>query len=284
LSAPARELPLPADELDRVLAFVADERGIDFRDYRREPILRGIRQRIELRGDGSAAAYLQRLASDGQEVDRLVEAVVVPWSGFFRDPPVWTALARVVLPALLQEHPRQPLRTWCIGTATGEEAWTMAMLLEDACGARGDGFDLLASDLDRRTLEGARAGCYTPAVAAEVPPTYRARFLVAEGNRACVTPALRARVRFAYHDLLGRTLAPPEAVVASFELVLARNVLIYFDRRLQQKALERIAGTLEPGAALVLGRVETMPRPLEERFIPFADVEPDLRVFRYVGA
>jgi chemotaxis methyl-accepting protein methylase len=197
---------------------------------------------------------------------------------------LWEAMAQVVLPALLDSHRARELRSWCIGAATGEEAWTLAMLLGEACASatRRRAFALLASDLDRRTLEIARQGCYEREALAAVPDPYHG-FLLNEGERLSVAPHLRATVTFAYHDLLGRTLAPPEAVIASFELVLARNVLIYFDRRLQQKALERIAGTLEPGAALVLGSVETMPTALRPRFVPFAGVDPDLRVFSYVG-
>ena len=281
---PDHERPLGADEVQAVLAVVADERGLDFRDYRPEPILRGIRQRLEVTAV-APGDYVQRLRTDAGEIDRLVEALVVPWSGFFRDPPVWNALTRVVLPALMLAHAGRPvpLRAWCVGAATGEEAWTAAMLLADTCTRAGGSYDLLASDIDRRTLEIARAGCYPAAAVAEVPASYRERFVDTAGAQCCVTPALRQGVRFAYHDLLGRTLAPAEAIVASFELVLARNVLIYFDRRLQQKALERIGGTLEPGAALVLGKVETMPVALRERFVPFAGVDPDLRIFSYVG-
>jgi chemotaxis methyl-accepting protein methylase len=285
LQVPGPDPAAGLEQLDQILAVVAEERGIDFRDYRREPILRGLHQRMEAAGEVSAARYLARLRTEEGEVERLVAALLVPWSGFFRDPPLWVALANVVLPQLFRGHAGRPLRAWSVGVATGEEAWTAAMLLAEACEPRSEAtFELLASDLDRRALEHARAGSYPGAVVADVPAPYRGRFLIAEQERVCVAPALRERVRFAYHDLLGRTLAPAEAVVASFELVLVRNVLIYFDRRLQQKALERIAGTLEPGAALVLGNVETMPATMRERFVPFAGIDPDLRVFSYVGA
>jgi chemotaxis methyl-accepting protein methylase len=284
LQVPAPDPPAGLDELDQILALVADERGIDFRDYRRDPILRGLRQRMRAAGEVSQGGYLERLRGEGAEVDRLIEALVVPCSGFFRDPGVWRALGGVVLPRLMSGLAGRPLRAWCVGAATGEEAWTMAMLLAEAGRRAGAArFDLLATDLDRRTLEIARAGDYPGTALDEVPEAYR-DLLPRAGSRLQVHQTLRQQVRFAYHDLLGRTLAPVEAVVASFELVLVRNVLIYFDRRLQQKALERIAGALEPGAALVLGSVETIPLPLRGRFVPFAGVDPELRVFSYVGA
>src|SRR5205085_559391 len=120
--------------------------------------------------------------------------------GFFRDPPLWRAMAEVVLPALRRAYPGRDLRAWCIGAATGEEAWTLAMLLAEAC-ATAPSFALIASDLDRRTLELARLGCYAAEAVLSVPPSYR-RFLAQQGSRVSVTAELRAPVRFAHHDLL----------------------------------------------------------------------------------
>ena len=118
-----------------------------------------------------------------------------------------------------------------------------------------------------------------------MPERYRRRYFhqTADGGLT-IAPRLRSSVRFAYHDLMGQTLAPAEAVIAAFDLVFVRNVLIYFDRRLQQKALERIAATLEPGAVLVMGPVETVPAALSDRFSVFPAVAPETRSYRYLGA
>jgi two-component system, chemotaxis family, CheB/CheR fusion protein len=277
---------LATDDLEAMLNQVARDRGIDFRDYRRETIERGIQTRMHLLGEATGSAYLRRLRAEKDEISELVQSLVVPWSGFFRNLPMWKALTDQVLPAITQVHlERTPLRAWCIGAATGEEVWSLAMLLRETCtGPGGPSFSLLATDLDRRALATAEAGSYPIENTRSIPPRYFERYLQSDGDRVQVRPILRDHVRFAYHDLVGKTLAPPEAVIASFEIAFARNVLIYFDRRLQEKALERIAAVLEPGAVLVLGPVETLPVSFHQRFFPFAGTPPQLRIFSYLGA
>jgi two-component system CheB/CheR fusion protein len=175
----------------------------------------------------------------------------------------------------------RPLRVWAVGVATGEEAWSVAMLLAEAAGPGPAGrFEVLASDVDDSSLAVARHGRYPERAVAAIPSPLRARYLEAAGAAWDVAGALRPYVRFAEHDLVGRVLAPREAVVASFALVLVRNVLIYFDRRLQHKALERLAAVLEPGGALVLGDAETLPAAFVGRFAPFPGVDRRLRIYR----
>jgi chemotaxis methyl-accepting protein methylase len=280
---------LPAEAVEPVLAAVARLRGVDFRDYRRETIVRGIVARLQSRPElgGQSGepvdlcqAYTRVLESDEDELNRLLETLVIPCSSFFRNPAVFAALESEVLPRLAREHlERHPLRIWCVGVATGEEAWSLAMLLTSLCERpAGLEWQLLASDIDRRALRVAEHGRYPLASAAAVPDRFR-RFLVQEGEQVEVASALRDRVRFAQHDLLGVQLAPVDAVVASFDLVLCRNLLIYFDRRLQEKALERVAATLDADAVLVLGQVETLPERLQPRLAPYPGLDPDLRIF-----
>jgi chemotaxis methyl-accepting protein methylase len=266
--------------LEPILAEIARRRGIDFRDYRPDSVLRGVRARMTERGETDLERYRHSL-DDDTEITRLIEAMVVPWSRFFRDTPVFEALGDRVLPALAFNHlEHRPLRAWCVGAATGEEAWTTAMLMAEVCDAPGGpGWELFATDIDRRTLAAAESGHY-PAVSVEpVPERYRSKYLIPDGDRFVLAPALRSRVRFLFHDLLGTTLAPSAAIVAAFDLVLLRNVLIYFDRRLQEKAVARLAAVLPPGGVLVLGEVETLPGPVVEHFDMYPGLDPALRIF-----
>ena len=264
-----------------MLGTVARMRGIDFRDYRRETIVRGITARMQAQQQASADAYANILDGNDGEVSSLLETLVIPCSSFFRNSPVFQALESQVLPRLALDHLElRPLRAWCVGIATGEEAWSLAMLLDSLSRRPGSpDWQLLASDLDRRSLRIAELGRYPQASVAPIPPELRRRYLTEHGDGAEVDPELRRRVRFAHHDLLGAQLAPTESVVASFDLVLCRNVLIYFDRRLQEKALERMAATLEPGGALILGEVESLTDGMHARLLPYPGLDPDLRIF-----
>jgi len=149
----------PDGAFHRILSVVADRRGIDFRDYRPEALRSRLEARMRAVGCVDLAAYHARLTAERDEVDRLLESLVVPVTEFFRDGWVFRELAERVLPTL--PAARGILRAWVVGTATGEEAYTVAMLLAEAAARhRGRGFEVLASDLDQRSLEVARRGLY----------------------------------------------------------------------------------------------------------------------------
>jgi two-component system CheB/CheR fusion protein len=257
---------------DEVLGLLASRRGVDFRDYRDDTLERGLRGRLQALDCPGLADYRRLLDEDPGEVDRLLRSLVVPYTGFFRDANVFAALRQEVLPRLFERSP--VVRAFSVGVATGEEAWTVAMLLADASAGRP--FEVIATDLDGDALEVGRRGRYRPEVLAAIPPSFRDRFI--EGNE--IAPGLRGHVRFARHDLMGRVLAPAEAVLASFGLVLARNVLIYFERRLQRKALDRLAAVLEPGGALVLGDSESLPLDFGGLVEHHPGVDPQLRIYQ----
>ncbi len=274
-------MPPPSpEELAAILDLVAERRGIDFRDYRSPALDRGVLDRMARTSCGTGAEYRSRVAGDPGEVGRLVAALVVPVTEFFRDPAVFEALERSVLPDLARgARARGLLRAWVAGAATGEEAWSVAMLMAEAC-RDGPGFEVIASDIDPRSVVAAGTARYPREAVATVPAPLRARYLEVGEAEAIIAEPLRQRVHFSQHDVMGHQLAPVDAIVASFDLICFRNVLIYFDLRLQRKALERLVSELEPGGALVLGAVETMPRPLESAFEPYPGTAPTLRIFR----
>jgi two-component system, chemotaxis family, CheB/CheR fusion protein len=266
--------------VEHLLELVARRRGVDFRDHRRAAIERGIAARLRANGISEIAEYADRLAHDDAETDRLIEALVVPVSSFFRDREVFDALEKSVIPDQLART-AGPLRTWVAGVATGEEAWSWAMLMawcREMLG--GPPIEVLGTDVDERSLAVARAGRYPAASANEVPQRFRSRFLDPGGDAMVVPHELRNHVHFAQHDLVGPVLAPPEAILASFQIISFRNVLIYLDQRLRRKALERLRAILKPEGVLVLGLVETLPADLEASFVPYPGTEAPLHIFK----
>ena len=259
---------MPYPLLLEILTFVSQRRGIDFRDYRRDTLRRRAQSRVRATGCTDLAAYHSFLVTDREEVDRLIETLVVPVTEFFRDAWTFRELDRRVLTLLAARN--APSRAWVIGAATGEEAYTLAMLLAEASmRGTGSGFEMIASDLDRRSLDVARAGVYPAAAAVGIPHELYPRYFRPDGSGIRIVDSLRNRIRFAQHDLVGPSLAPQEAIVAAFDIVLCRNVLLYFDAALRAKALARLAGVLEPGAVLMIGHSELLPGESERHFQPY---------------
>ncbi len=238
-------------------------RGIGDADcYKATCLHRRVAMRMRARGVDSLAGYARLLARDAGERDRLRETLSVGVTGFFRDPDSWKRL-RETLEAE-PPHPGAPVFAWSMGCATGEEAWSLTMLLSAVVrGARaGAGFQVLASDVDDRALAIAQLGSYDEVdetaihgVAPEcAAPPGDGPFEVGE--------ELRDRVRFRREDLT--RVEPP---TDHFDLVCCRNVLIFLSREGQGRVLDRAVKSLRPGGILMLGRTES-PGAVEDKLTP----------------
>ncbi len=240
------------DEADqrRVLAVIQRRRGADFHDSRPRLVEACIGEAYARAGSPPAGAWLDGLEHDDAALDALVRALRVRVTSFFREPETFAMLAEKVLPELMAHQPLQAtLRAWVIGCATGEEAWSLATVLREACGPVG--YSVFATDSDPTAIVAAREGTYTRSQG--LSPTQWTRDFHDRGEPH---PALRARVRFAVHRFMGPERAPRDVVLPLFPLVLCRNVIMHFDPRLQAAAWARLAETVAPGGALVVGESE----------------------------
>lgn len=191
--------------------------------------------------------FLARLAGGDQAaVTALVEHALVKETYFYRHPEQWASVTR----QLAALPPEVPLAAWSAGCATGEEAYTLAMVLHDA-GRRGGSDRVLGTDISARALAVARAGRYREWSLRALPDTLRARHFTAEPGALCVGAERRAPVRFAQHNLLG---APPPG--GPFDLVACRNVLLYFKPAAARAVLGRLHASLRPGGLLLVGPIE----------------------------
>ena len=189
--------------LDRLLDQVARARGFRGDVYKQGCILRRLAVRMRARGAHSYDAYAELLRGDPGEYDRLLDALTINVSRFYRNPETWDALARTVLPALAAAR-GGAVRAWSAGCAAGEEPYTLAMLLMERVrrdGGRGYPPVIDASDYDRASLERAAAGCY-PREALKDLPADLARRYFQPGDPAELVPEVRRPVRFARHDLV----------------------------------------------------------------------------------
>ena len=262
------------DELSTLLERIHERSGIDFSTYKPATILRRLRGRMNATSRRTLASYAAHLESDPEEYARLVNSLLIKVTEFFRDPKLFEYLREHVLPELIAEarHERRELRLWSAGCSTGEEAYSLAITVAEALGddAAWPDIRIFATDIDREAISFARRGTYPPGALKSLPAGVRDRYFVKSDGRFEVAKRLRALMVFGEHDLGERAPFP------RIDLLLCRNVLIYFAVPMQQVALETFAFSLRPGGRLALGTSETvMTRPE-----PFEEEQARLRVYR----
>ncbi|WP_019936775.1 CheR family methyltransferase [Bordetella sp. FB-8] len=251
-------VPAPGDakgpvDLEPVLRALAVA-GSDFRGYKRGSLERRIARRMAVNKVDSLDAYCDILRSSGEEAQALSQDMMIGVTEFFRDPQAWKALSEQVLSSLLDESEGdQPLRVWVPGCATGEEAYSMAILLTEAIEQRklNRTFMILASDVNRVALARARQGIYPPGVALSVGPTRLARFFRASNDGYQIEQGLRETILFTPQNLI---VDPPFSRV---DLISCRNLLIYLEPQAQQRVFEVFHFALNPQRYLFLGRSES---------------------------
>lgn len=214
--------------------------------YKDSCLVRRIELRMRVRGVGTLAGYAALLARDGSETDRLIGSLSVRVTGFFRDPESWRRLSEVL--AAEPDPPGSPFYAWSMGCSTGEEAWSLGLLLSRSRA----GFQVIGSDVNARAVALAEAGVYDRVSGRAVEEFLGDSLSLESDNRFTVPPAIRERVRFRREDLT-RVHGSPEV----FDLISCRNLLIYLSRPGQQRILERAVQSLRLGGILMLGRTES---------------------------
>ena len=247
---------LPGDgakALQGVLAQLRARTGHDFAHYKRATVLRRLDRRLHVTGAESLADYLAVLRESAAEADALLDDLLISVTNFFRDRQAFQVLERAVPRLFEGKGTGGEVRVWVPGCATGEEAYTIAMvLLEHAATlAEPPRVQVFATDLSDQAIRTARAGAYPESIEADVNPERLKQFFVRESGRYRVSDVLREAVLFAPHSLL---VDPP---FSSLDLVSCRNLLIYFQRTLQQQALALFHYALRPGGLLFLGTSES---------------------------
>jgi two-component system CheB/CheR fusion protein len=246
------------DVLRRILAHVRVRTGHDFAKYKRATVVRRIVRRMQVMRCDDPAEYYNLLRDHPDEATALLGDLLISVTTFFRDPEVFDALKADVLPQLFQlRQPSEPIRVWVAGCATGEEAYTISMLLLEEA-SRHDlrpSIQVFGSDLDARSLAIAREGRYPAAIEADISEERLRRFFIREGDQYRVRQELRDTLLFASHSVLKD---PP---FSRINLVSCRNLLIYLDRELQQQVVSTFHYALNPGGFLLVGSSETADSP-----------------------
>ncbi|HYZ84895.1 MAG TPA: chemotaxis protein CheB, partial [Bryobacteraceae bacterium] len=227
----------------------------DFSRYKQSTILRRIARRMQLNYIDNLPAYIEKLRSDSDEVKALADDCLITVTNFFRDPEVFERLEREVIPRLFRNKgAKDTIRAWSVGCATGEEAYSLAMLMaeESARHESPPRIQIFASDLHKRSLERGREGLYSGDIQTDVPQARLKRFFQKENGGYRVQKEIRDMVVFSPHNLLGD---PP---FSRIDLISCRNLLIYLQRHAQRDVVELFHYSLNPEGILVLGTAEIL--------------------------
>lgn len=248
----------PQDHVEQILDAVLRAEGIDFRHYRHGTLHRRIGNRMLAIGLTDIGHYVERIRREPGEARCLLERLTIKVSRFMRNRPVFDRLHSELI-RLAARHP-WPLRIWSAGCATGEEAYSLALILE----RNGISGTVVATDIDPAALQRASAGRYRRDVLHEMSPEEIDDCFDCPANREDdfrVTDQLRRRVRFERHDLM----SGPMHGNPQFDLICCRNVLIYLQPAAQQAALNLLTNALVPEASLCLGEAEWPCAPVDQR-------------------
>lgn len=257
-------LQLPQDEselseagqhtLIQILSQLRVRTGHDFSGYKRSTLLRRIARRMQINHVYTLSAYLQNLRNEPEEVSLLFRDILINVTEFFRDGESWSQLAEDIIPKLFEgKRKDDQLRLWVVGCATGEEVYTLAILLLEYADKLENvpGIQLFASDLGKMALEFAREGVYPEAIAAHLSDERLNRFFVKDNSHYRVRSELREMILFTPHNLLQD---PP---FSKLDLISCRNLLIYLQREIQDRVFESFHYALRPDGYLFLGSAES---------------------------
>jgi two-component system CheB/CheR fusion protein len=241
--------------LHKIFAQLRARTDRDFSRYKRSTVLRRIAKRMQLNYVEDLPNYLERLRERPDEVRALADDLLITVTHFFRDRDVFERLQREEIPRLFKRKGAQDtIRVWSVGCATGEEAYSLAMLLTEAAGVQDAGpqVQVFASDLHSRSLERAREGIYSGDIESDVSPERLKRFFQRENGGFRIRKEIRDLVVFAPHNLLAD---PP---FSRMDIIACRNLLIYLERDVQRDVIELFHYALNPEGTLLLGSAESM--------------------------
>ncbi len=259
-------------DLMRICQLLKRGTGHDFRLYKEPTLLRRIQRRMQVLGVQTLAAYAERLRGDRHEARQLFREMLIGVTAFFRDPEAFTALEAAADRILLRKPGADPVRAWVAGCATGEEAYSLAMLLREKSETREHPppIQIFATDIDEEALAVARRGIYPESVVAGVPEAYLDRYFRVRDGHYEVLDEIRELCIFSTHSLVRD---PP---FSRLDLLSCRNVLIYFKPELQDRLIPLFHYALRPDGCLLLGPSESITG--HERL--FEVVDKKWRLFR----
>jgi two-component system CheB/CheR fusion protein len=265
----------PGPDFARLLEHIRDTRGFDFGGYKRTTLVRRVAKRMTQVGVKDYASYLDFLEANPDEFAALFNTILINVTSFFRDASAWEYVQQEILPRIIAGKERhEPIRIWCAGVASGEEAYSIAMLFCETLGVSEfrQRSKIYATDVDDEALTLARLGRAEAKDLEEVPASLREKYFEADGAHYLLRSDLRRSIIFGRHDLF------QDAPISRIDLLISRNTLMYFESEAQARILARLHYALTEKGYLFLGKAEMLLRRSEL----FSPVDLKHRVFTKV--
>ena len=238
---------------------VLEATGIDISAYKRQQMERRLKALLDRSRVSSYYAYAKLIEGDPEKARELWDFITINVSEFFRNPDRFVELEAKIIPLL---HKGKPLRVWSAGCSNGAEPYSLAMILDEAVE---NGYSIIATDIDRKTLARAREGLYDPSDLKNVSPSRMMKYFEAREGKFAVVENIRKHVKFMYHDLLS------DPFMTDLDLIVCRNVIIYFTEEAKENVFRGFARALKPGGVLFLGETETI---FNSRAFGFEPISP----------
>ncbi len=240
---------------EELLKYVKTSRRFDFTGYKRASLRRRVGRRMQAVGVETPEDYMDYLEVHPDEFTELFNTILINVTAFFRDPPAWEFLENVSIPAILAaKGPNDPIRIWCAGVASGEEAYTIAMVMAEKLGIEGfrQRVKIYGTDLDEDALTQARQAVYSLKELENIPIDLQEKYFNENGNRYTFNKDLRRSIIFGRHDLI------QDAPISNIDLLICRNLLMYFNAETQAHVLSQLYYALKDYGFLFLGKVEML--------------------------
>jgi chemotaxis protein methyltransferase CheR len=240
--------------------------GFDILQYKERPLKRRLAVRLRACQLTTYPEYAQRLAQDKSEYPKLLDALTINVTNFYRNPETFKAVSTRVLPLLSSlSEPVRPLTIWSAGCSSGEEPYSLAIMWREYSGGSGVSRPcrIVATDIDRQSMEKARQGIYDQNSMNEIPPELIKKYFKPALKNYLLDEDIKKMVEYRHFDLL------EPSPFSGLDLILCRNVLIYFSRQAQEFIFDSFKKSLRPGGFLVLGKVETLFGTVKDSFTPF---------------
>ncbi len=266
---------LAAGDLQSLFLYYRKRYGVDFGLYKPATIQRRLARRMDIANIDQIGEYMKLLLNNSEEADLLYRDLLVEVTRFFRDEEAFAKMESEVIPAIVSDAVQhQPIRAWIPGCATGEEVYSLAMLIANECNRqnRSANVRIFASDLHEESLKLASAGVYSAEAVANVPAELSEKYMLPHGDGYVICPEIRRMVNFTLHDL---TEDPP---FTRLDLLSCRNVLIYFENAVQLRVIKHFQFALRKGGYLFLGPSESLGALAKE----FETLDNHCRIFRKV--